>query len=78
MRCIVEVDGADVRFILCCAEDPAWDYWCIRSELQLYNPDYCQRPHIVALNKMDLEDAHELREEIHASIHKASQRMQVR
>ncbi|KAK9819186.1 hypothetical protein WJX74_000064 [Apatococcus lobatus] len=62
------VDGA--------AEDPAWDYWCIRSELQLYNAEYCQRPHIVALNKMDLEDAHELRDDIHASIHKASQRMQ--
>ncbi|KAK9836377.1 hypothetical protein WJX84_008093 [Apatococcus fuscideae] len=62
------VDGA--------AEDPAWDYWCIRSELQLYNPEYCQRPHLVALNKMDLEDAHVLRDEIHASILTAAQRMQ--
>ena len=31
----------------------------------------------MALNKMDLEDAHVLRDEIHASILTAAQRMQV-
>lgn len=35
-----------------------------REELRMYNPDYCLRPHIVALNKMDLEDAAALRQEV--------------
>ena len=26
----------------------------VREELRLYNPQYCQRPHLVALNKADL------------------------
>ena len=30
----------------------------------MYNPDYCNRPHVVALNKMDMEDAGALKEEI--------------
>lgn len=29
------------------------------EELRMYNPDYCARPHVVALNKVDLEDAGE-------------------
>ncbi|KAI8469774.1 MAG: GTP-binding protein Obg/CgtA [Monoraphidium minutum] len=43
------------------AADPATDYWAVREELRMYNPDYCTRPHVVALNKMDLEDAGGLR-----------------
>lgn len=43
------VDGA--------AADPGTDYLAVREELRLYNPDYVARPHIVALNKVDLEDA---------------------
>jgi len=39
------------------AEDPATDYLAVREELRMYNPDYVLRPHVVALNKMDLEDA---------------------
>ena len=27
----------------------------VREELRMYNPEYCLRPHVVALNKMDLE-----------------------
>ena len=30
------------------------DYLTVRRELQLYNPEYCARPHVVALNKADL------------------------
>jgi translation elongation factor EF-1alpha len=30
----------------------------------MYNPDYCNRAHVVALNKMDMEDAGALRDEI--------------
>lgn len=26
----------------------------VREELRMYNPDYCARPHVVALNKVDL------------------------
>ena len=29
----------------------------VREELRMYNPDYCARPHVVALNKMDLLQA---------------------
>jgi GTPase involved in cell partitioning and DNA repair len=45
------VDGA--------AADPGTDYLAVREELRLYNPEYAARPHIVALNKVDLEDAGE-------------------
>lgn len=43
------------------AEDPAADYWVVREELRMFNAAYCQRPCVVAINKMDLPDAHELR-----------------
>lgn len=37
------------------------DYWVVREELRMYNPEYTQRPHVVALNKIDLvEDAERL------------------
>ncbi|KXZ50121.1 hypothetical protein GPECTOR_18g95 [Gonium pectorale] len=36
------------------APDPATDYYAVREELRMYNPDYCARPHVVALNKLDL------------------------
>ena len=26
----------------------------VREELRLYNPEYCERPHVVAINKCDL------------------------
>lgn len=39
------------------AADPATDYLAVREELRMYNPEYVTRPHVVALNKMDLEDA---------------------
>jgi hypothetical protein len=41
------------------AEDPGTDYLAVREELRMYNPDYVTRPHVVALNKVDLEDAGE-------------------
>ena len=41
------------------ANGTAWptaveQYEALRRELYLYNPDYLARPHIVALNKLDL------------------------
>ena len=46
------------------------DYAVVREELRLYNPEYVTRPHILALNKMDLEWAalrtEELREGVAA------------
>ena len=50
----------------------------MRQELALYNPGYCARPHAVALNKMDLEDASALAEEVQQDILDAARRMQVR
>jgi hypothetical protein len=41
------------------AADPGTDYLAVREELRMYNPDYVTRPHVVALNKVDLEDAGE-------------------
>lgn len=36
--------------------DPATDYYAVREELRMYNPEYCARPHVVALNKCDKEE----------------------
>eukprot|EP00884_Botryococcus_braunii_P016670 jgi/Botrbrau1/3687/Bobra.0008s0015.2 len=36
------------------SDDPGEDYAVVRQELLMYNPEYCARPHIVALNKVDL------------------------
>ena len=36
-------------------EDPVGDYLVVREELRMYNPEYVTRPHVLALNKMDLE-----------------------
>ena len=49
----------------------------VRQELALYNAEYCARPHIVALNKMDLEDAAELQDEVSKDIMAAAKAMQV-
>ena len=59
------------------ADDPAADYLVVRQELALYNAEYCARPHVVALNKMDLDDAAELREEVASDIMAAAKAMQV-
>lgn len=59
------------------ADDPGGDYHVVRQELALYNPEYCARPHIVALNKMDLEDAAELHREAAQDILDVARRMQV-
>ena len=34
--------------------DPAGDYAAVRRELRLYNEEYVERPHVVALSKADL------------------------
>lgn len=34
--------------------DPQGDYYTVREELRMYNPEYCGRPHVVVLNKIDL------------------------
>ncbi|GIL55677.1 hypothetical protein Vafri_11222 [Volvox africanus] len=39
--------------------DPATDYFAVREELRMYNPDYCARPYVVALNKVDLLQQHQ-------------------
>ena len=44
----------------------------------MYNPEYCARPHVVALNKVDMPDAADLREELAAEIGIMAQRIQVR
>ncbi len=59
------------------AEDPIGDYWVVREELRLYNPSYCSKPHVVALNKMDLEDAGELEEELRSDLTAMASQMQV-
>jgi predicted GTPase len=43
----------------------------------MYNPEYCARPHIVALNKMDLQDAAHLQAEIAAEVLTMAHRIQV-
>ncbi|KAH6555735.1 hypothetical protein KP509_1Z231700 [Ceratopteris richardii] len=39
------------------AADPIQDYKILCEELQLYNPDYLDRPQVVVLNKLDLPEA---------------------
>ncbi|GLI65333.1 hypothetical protein VaNZ11_008876, partial [Volvox africanus] len=39
--------------------DSATDYFAVREELRMYNPDYCARPYVVALNKVDLLQQHQ-------------------
>ena len=53
------------------------DYWAVREELRMYNPEYCARPHVVALNKMDLQDAAQLQEEIASEVLSMARRIQV-
>ena len=36
------------------SENPVADFVTVRKELQLYNPEYLARPHVIALNKMDV------------------------
>eukprot|EP00965_Chrysotila_dentata_P141722 4683692-Pleurochrysis_carterae.AAC.1 len=36
------------------AETPAEQYRVLRRELELYNPHYLTRPHLIALNKLDV------------------------
>ena len=43
----------------------------------MYNPEYCARPHVVALNKMDLQDAVQLQEEIASEVLTMARRIQV-
>jgi Obg family GTPase CgtA len=45
-RCTLHVVDAST-------EDPYTDYLVVREELRLYNPEYCARPFLVALNKTD-------------------------
>ena len=37
------------------SQDPAGDYATVREELRLYNPEYVVRPHVLCLNKCDVE-----------------------
>ena len=49
----------------------------MREELRLYNPLYCSKPHVVALNKMDLQDALELEDELKSDIRAMAQQLKV-
>ena len=66
-----------IRLSVCHTDDPATDYWAVREELRMYNPEYCARPHVVALNKMDLQEAAHLQEEITAEVLTMAHRIQV-
>jgi GTPase involved in cell partitioning and DNA repair len=48
--------------------DPVGDYKTVREELRMYNPEYVRRPHILALNKMDLEWAALRTEELTSAV----------
>mmetsp|Transcript_22537 Transcript_22537/g.62263 ORF Transcript_22537/g.62263 Transcript_22537/m.62263 type:complete len:729 (-) Transcript_22537:171-2357(-) len=48
----------------CSMEDPATDYFVVREELRMYNPEYCARPHVVVLNKFDLPAASQRCDEV--------------
>ena len=37
------------------SQDPVGDYATVREELRLYNPEYVLRPHVLCLNKVDVE-----------------------
>lgn len=69
--------GHTASQVILCADDPATDYWAVREELRMYNPEYCARPHVVALNKMDLHDAAQLHEEITSEVLTMAHRIQV-
>ena len=58
MLVVVDASGAD----------PVGDYKTVREELRMYNPDYVRRPHILALNKMDLEWAALRTEELTSAV----------
>jgi len=52
--------------------DPVADYLAVRDELRMYNPEFVQRPHVVALNKIDVlgESSNDWIEEIRSNIWK--------
>lgn len=54
--------------------DPVSDYQTIREELRMYNPQYCERTHFVALNKIDLIQSQSLCNELVFEIRKAAER----
>ena len=56
------------KFFVAGADDPKGDFWAVREELRMYNPGYCDKPYLVALNKMDLPDASDLLDEIQSDI----------
>lgn len=58
------------------APDPIADFITIREELRMYNPDYCVRPFVVALNKMDLEEASCRKDELVSGIYDAAAGLQ--
>ena len=43
----------------------------------MYNPEYCARPHVVALNKMDIAEAADLQVELAEEVRSMAQRIQV-
>ena len=49
----------------------------MREELRMYNPEYCARPHVVALNKMDIAEAADLQVELAEEVRSMAQRIQV-
>lgn len=59
------------------ADQVAEDYRAVREELRLYNPEYCLRPHIVALNKIDMITSEQLTD-LSSDIEACAAKLQVR
>lgn len=54
--------------------DPAESYAAIRRELELYNPDFANRPEIVVLTKMDLSEVRDKQKAVAKAISKKGKR----
>jgi hypothetical protein len=67
---------AILQVVDCSAADPAADYWAVREELRMYNPQYCVRPHVVVLNKVDLMVAQDARGQVVQAIAENAVRFQ--
>lgn len=59
---ILDASGIDGR-------TPSHDFRVLREEIKAYNPELLERPYLVALNKIDTEEAREHIEQFHQDYH---------
>lgn len=59
---ILDASGIDGR-------NPSHDFHILREEIEAYNPELLERPYIVALNKIDTDEAQEHIEQFHQNYH---------